>query len=195
MPCQVCFRYRTGAVLCDRCRRRLLSAPDSLLPGGVRLIAAFSHVGPARSLAHDLKYRGLTGYAGLVADAVTPRLPRLPLVPIPRAMTRRIKYGVDPSTEVAQAIALRMGVPVLPLLRPPIHTRRRAGGDHAAPVRPFGLRARPNTPVLVVDDVVTTGATVSAAIHALGPEMVAGAVSANAANQVSSLLRLAPIDP
>ena len=46
----------------------------------------------------------------------------------------------------------------------------------------------PGTGFMLVDDVVTTGRTLEAAIGLLGPEKVALAVSANAALPVSSLL-------
>jgi len=62
-------------------------------------------------------------------------------------------------------------------------------------VPPFVQRFAPSSQVLVVDDVVTTGLTVLAASSALGTDRVAGVVSANASNQVSSQLLGVPISP
>jgi predicted amidophosphoribosyltransferase len=165
----------------------LRPAPDRLLPGGLRLVSAFEHDGPAKALIHGLKYRGVLGYERLVARIVAPRLPRLPLVPIPRSLSRRLAYGVDGAAVIADAIAADLEVPVLRLLHPPIHHTRRAGGDHRRPVAGFALTTRPSVPVILVDDVVTTGATLVAATVSLGQGMVSLAVAANVVPVVSSL--------
>ena len=187
MLCQACFAIG-GGLLCERCRDLMRPAPDRILSGGVRLMAAFEHSGPARALVHQLKYRGLTGYADLVALVLAPSIPALPLVPVPRVWTRQLKYGLDPAVVLAERIAKSKGVPVIKSLVAPIHTRRRAGGDHSRPVAPFRISRMPVTGFVLVDDVVTTGKTLEAAIDLFGPERVALAVSANAAPPVSSLL-------
>ena len=186
MLCQACYRP-ARALLCERCRHLMRPAPDRILSGGVRLMAAFEHSGPARSLVHQLKYRGLTGYADLVTAVLAPLLPALPVVPVPRVWARQLKYGLDPAVVLAERIAKSKGVPVIKSLVAPIHTRRRAGGDHSRPVAPFRISRMPTTRFVLVDDVVTTGRTLEAAIGLLGPEKVALAVSANAAPPVSSL--------
>ena len=152
-------------------------------------------VGPARVLSHHLKYRALVGYARLVAGLVANRVPVVPLVPVPRALSRRLRYGIDPAVEIAASMSTLTGAPVLRVLRPRVHSRRRAGGDHGAPVAGLSLRYRVENPVALVDDVVTTGATVQSAIEEIGRLNVAYVVSANAANQVSSLPVGEPIYP
>jgi predicted amidophosphoribosyltransferase len=137
---------------------------------------------------HQLKYRGLTGYADLVALVLAPKIPAVTVVPVPRVWTRQLKYGVDPAVVLAERIAKTMGVGVIKSLVSPIHTRRRAGGDHSKPVAPFRIAGTPAGRFVLVDDVVTTGRTLEAAISLLGPEVVAMAVCANAAPPVSSLL-------
>ena len=161
-------------------------APDRLLPGGLRLHAAFEHEGPAKTLVHHLKYRGVTLYAELVADILAERIPPIPLVPVPRALSRRLKYGVDPARVIAAALGERLRVPVFDVLIAPLHAPRRAGRDHSRSVRSFPTRSRLRFPVVIVDDVVTTGSTVSAAIEAIGLELV-GAVAA--ANVVANVVR------
>jgi predicted amidophosphoribosyltransferase len=151
------------------------------------LVAAFEHSGPARVLVHQLKYRGLTGYADVVAMILGPRLPELPIVPVPRVWSRQLQYGVDPAVVLAERLARSIRVPVIKSLSAPIHTRRRAGGDHSKPVAPLRMTRVPAGGVMLVDDVVTTGRTLEAAIGLLGAERVALAVCANAAPQVSSL--------
>lgn len=162
-------------------------APERLLDGRLRVIAPFEHEGAARSLMHLLKYRGLTGYAQLVAEMLAERLPEVPLVPVPRAISRRVRYGVDPALVIARAISVRSGQPVVRALAAPLHSRRRAGGDHSLAPGPFRLRRRPSSPVIAVDDVVTTGSTLSAAVAALGDQSVTCAAAANLVSDVSSL--------
>ncbi len=180
MLCQACHRFHSGHLLCAACRQQLRLASDRLLPGGVRLIAAFEHSGPAKTLIHHFKYRGLAEYADLAASVLAKRLPELPLLPVPRARTRRFRYGIDPARALADRLARHLGVPVLSLLQPPLHSHRRAGGDHSRVVTEFRLRQAPEGPVLVVDDVVTTGATMLSAIISIGENRVRAAVAANA---------------
>ncbi|MGH8946239.1 MAG: ComF family protein [Acidimicrobiia bacterium] len=179
MVCLVCHRLAPTR-LCPECRRGLRPAPEGLLAGGVRLVAGFEHTGPAKTLVHHFKYRGIAGYADLVAALLVPRMPPAPLVPVPRALTRRIRYGIDPGRVLARRISRLTGSPVAPVLRSPLHGRRRAGGDHGRPVAPFRIGGPMPPAVVLVDDVVTTGATLEAAIAALGPDRVLMAIAANA---------------
>lgn len=149
-------------------------------------MAAFEHIGPAKTLVHRLKYQGIAGYPAMVADALASRIPALPIVPVPRAITRRMRYGIDPTGEIARSLGRLIGVPVLDLLESPLHSRRRAGRNHATSVARFRPRGLSPYPVMVLDDVVTTGTTILSAAESIGGERVALAV---AANVVSSLRR------
>ncbi len=180
--CSSCH-VRCSGLLCDRCRRTLREAPDRILAGGIRLVAAYEHEGAARDLVHGLKYRGHTGYADMVVAAVVDRVPRAPVVPVPRAWSRQLAFGVDPSREIAVRLARRLGVPLCDLLSPPWHSLRRAGGDHSRPAPRFGLERLPSGPYLLVDDVVTTGATVLSAGKTLGLDRLALVVAGNVADR------------
>lgn len=151
------------------------------------MVASFEHVGAARQLVHLLKYRGVLDVADMAAEVLAPKIPQLPLVPVPRALSRRLRYGVDPALEIALRLSRRINAPVVRALGAPMHSRRRAGRDHDAPVSSLPLRMRTPGPIVVVDDVVTTGATVEAACRALGFGNVQMAVAASAVSGVSSL--------
>jgi predicted amidophosphoribosyltransferase len=156
-------------------------ARDRIIEHGIRLVPAFEHGGAARDLIHHLKYRGIGGYPELVARTVARRLPTLPVAPIPRAYTRHLKYGVDAARLIANALAGELETRVMNLFYPQLHTKRRAGRDHTASVPTFVLKDDPPQPVILVDDVYTTGATVSAAIESIGADRVFCVVVANAA--------------
>lgn len=182
MVCAVCHAP-TSSMLCRSCRLQLTPAPERLLDGGLRVVAAFIHEGPAKALVHDLKYRGSVGYARLVAEVIGHRVPPIPLVPVPRALSRLIRYGVDPAVELARAVSKVTGGPVVQVLGRPLHAPRRAGGDHDRIPAPFRV-ARPLPPsMIVVDDVVTTGATVLAACRSMGRDRVALVLTANSAKR------------
>lgn len=185
MLCQGCHTIGRG-FLCARCREQLRPAPERILEGGIRLVAAFEHVGVAREMVHGLKYRGLTSFADLVVETVADRVPQLPIVPVPRTWSRQIRYGIDPAREIGLRLARSLDVPLLDLLWAPLHARRRAGGDHKRP--PPDLRARNSAmgPIVLVDDVVTTGATIRSAARTLGSERIALVLSANMTDTVSS---------
>lgn len=134
-------------------------------------------------MVHELKYRGVVGFAGLAASMIVERVPLLPMVPVPRGLGRRLRYGVDGALELALSLSALTGAPVFRLLRAPLHSPRRAGGDHKSPAPAFGLRRAFPGQVVVVDDVVTTGATIEAAVRALGRGRVALAVTANSAKR------------
>ena len=113
-----------------------------------------------------------------MTKALSPFAPTV--VPVPRAQLRSWRYGVDPALELARALA-GPGLVVATVLRAgwwwPGHTGRNVDGRRSPRFLPIGVV--PSGSVLV-DDVVTTGATLRAASDALGV-VVRRAVSATGA--------------
>jgi predicted amidophosphoribosyltransferase len=90
------------------------------------------------------------------------------LVPVPRALLRRWRYGVDPAHELTWAVASLTGVPVVDALASDWWHPARAGVATRRRGVPRLRRRRPVPPAAVlVDDVLTTGATLTAAAAAL----------------------------
>ena len=156
-------------VLCRTCGQSIRRAGEVRLESGLLIRSLFVHEGAIRAAVHALKYRG----ADLIATVLAPGLAGLlpadtsALIPVPRALARRIRYGVDPGRLLAHAVGLSAGVPVADVLRAPmLHWSqvrvRRADGLQFRPVMPAPRRA------VLIDDVLTTGATITAAAAACG---------------------------
>lgn len=138
---------------------------------GVLVRSLFVHEGPARRLVHRLKYEAVAGIAGRLAPAMVSLLPRgcSALVPVPRVVARRARYGVDPALALARALGDLSGIPVVSALRADLWNRHRAGrrGVRRGVPRFSQLRRVPRSAMLI-DDVVTTGATLQAAAAVTG---------------------------
>lgn len=175
--CAACGRScRPEAALCTRCSRRLAEA-DPLDGGGVpgldRAWSSASHEGVARDLVAALKFRRLLPVADLIADRIQWLAPGTLLsgtmVPVPTAPLRSLARGFDPAAEIAAALAQRTGLPLNACLS------RRGGGRQVGKRRserighPPVIQARGEVPrsVLLIDDVLTTGSTLSACARAL----------------------------
>jgi predicted amidophosphoribosyltransferase len=175
--CAACAaRCGSEAVLCERCERELATSPRVIEPGppGVDLaVAASPFDGPARRLVHGLKYGRRLSLAGEAAAAMMRALPPRELagavVPVPAGPWRWRWRGFDPAEEIAHALAARAELPVVNCLRRARGRRqvgRRRSDRLARPPRVWATVACPRE-ALLVDDVWTTGATLSACARAL----------------------------
>jgi predicted amidophosphoribosyltransferase len=177
--CLACRRLEEGS-LCAGCRGGLRPAPERYVAGAGTIRAAYLHTGVARGLVHQLKYGGVLAAGRVLAEGMAPLVEAgAVLVPVPRVGWRRLRYGVDPALQLASELARLTGAAVEPLLRAPFWGRARAGGRHGHAPRFRGSGRPASGRLLLVDDVVTSGATLAAAGRLL-PE-VAGGLAATAA--------------
>lgn len=144
-----------------------------------RVTTPYALAAPLNRQIHALKYRGARKLArplGLLLAAALPAaaLDVDALVPVPLHCSRRRERGYNQATEIARAVARETG---LPLMRRGIERRRptAAQTDLSADARAANLagafsaeRNLSAARLMIVDDVLTTGATVNALALALG---------------------------
>ena len=194
--CALCAAPSGSELLCPPCAEGLPHAgaacPRCALatPGGVcracrehpppwrEAQAAFAYAYPLDRLLHALKYRGALAHAPFLAHALAGRVNRAGaprpdmLVAMPLSAARQRTRGYNQAIEIARPLGRRVGLPLVGALRriedtPPLASlpwRDR----HRAVARAFAANdlARGRS-IALVDDILTTGATLRAATRAL----------------------------
>jgi ComF family protein len=174
---------------CERCGHPGQPATCSwcrLLPPYVRAARSvcWMHRGSGAAIVHALKYGGWHA----IADGIAERMARLAwpedvleerslLVPVPLSASRLRERGYNQSARIADALASRWGIPARDdlLVRARATTtqtkltpeQRLANVSNAFRVAARAASAFRNAHVVVVDDVVTTAATLNACAAAL----------------------------
>ena len=163
--CPRCALPSPGAAVCGRC----LAEP----PGYDATVAVLAYDFPADALVHALKFRGELALAPFLGRLLAARISDLSVdrvVPVPLSDARLRSRGYNQAVEIARHIAptkldvdvcVRRGDGVPQIELPWDERRRNVRGA-------FGCK-RPLTgaSVAVVDDVMTTGATLDELAHTL----------------------------
>lgn len=147
----------------------------------VTVIGVAPHHGEIRDLVLGLKFGRERANARALADVVLRVVPSF-VVPdsvvtwAPTTARHRRERGMDHAEEIARWVAVGSGLPIRKMLRR-LDDRNQAGLGRAERQNGPVFVARPmrtRVPCVVIDDVVTTGATFRAAASAL---VLAGASS------------------
>lgn len=193
-----------GAWLCDRCLDGIAYLDLTRdIPGvGVTTVALGTpppflheirsvawHQAPLRQAVHAIKYEGATVLQGVLGEILADYWQRLPLVvdvivPVPLHPSRQRQRGYNQSELLAKAFGEQVGLPVhVGSVERRRNTRAQVGlsrterltnVEGAFICRNVSLDGQR---VLLIDDVYTTGATLSACAHAL---RLGGAASVSA---------------
>jgi ComF family protein len=192
LVCVLCGSKRKickGFGVCEDCMRRLPYAHATKhLSDGTDVISAMFHEEDAARLVYMLKYgdggRITGGYAAYVlaafiAEAVQRELKEpLPadtiVVPVAQHRRRYLLRGYNPARLLARALAEKLDLKLAAALRKTVYTPHQTGlsyrdRQHNVSDTFYALPGicKDHSCVLLVDDVVTTGATLRACTQAL----------------------------
>lgn len=184
---------RVGVPVCAACRVDLIPEVRTRVTHGLTVTSALRYDDAVRRIVIAFKNEGRTELAAPLAatlrvavDAALPPAGRVALVPMPRTRRSRSERGYDPVRLLLRRARLPFADPL------------RLGGAPADQIRldraarqanlAGSMRVRGSAPasVLLVDDVVTTGATLAEARRALA---ASGARVVGAATLASTPLR------
>ncbi len=175
--CAACGRLGVGGGLCSPCARRFAESRPVRGVGPPGTDFAWSsalHQGVARDLVAALKFRRLLSVAELMAERIERLAPAAArggtIVPVPTARRRTFSRGFDPALEIAARLAERSGLALECACLRRVGGGRQVGRRRAERLgRPPRVEAVAESPrsVLLLDDVLTTGASVSACARAL----------------------------
>lgn len=159
--------------VCDSCATELARArPLSLsIPGADQALAAATYTDTPRALVTALKFGRRVALATVAAEALARLAPAgaEAVVPVPADPWRLRLRGFDPAALIAADLARRLDIPLSCCLERR-HGRRQVGKARAERLaaRPVvRIVAEPPVRTLLIDDVVTTGATLAACARAL----------------------------
>jgi len=166
-----------GSWFCVACRDQCEPVAHD---GTLALRAAGAHAGPLRAAIHRLKYGGEPGLATELGALVALELARDlargvtvdAVVPVPLHRSRAAARGYDQAALLARAVAERTGLPLRPVLhriregRPQVELDRAARAANVRGAFVAEASSLRGLRVAIVDDVATTGATLSDAAAA-----------------------------
>lgn len=197
-PCMLCAAYAGGSEICQACAQQVKSTPwgvSSLGFSGRRIPVLWRehYGGPLTPIIYGAKYRGDWGQARLLGACLgalpKPWLGNPPVViPVPLTNKRLGARGYNQSQMIAAEAARHWGLALKPRwLKKTKHTRRQATLSLSQRGQNLceSFQAHANLAgqrVLLIDDIMTTGATLREAMRAIdkaGGTVISAAVIAH----------------
>lgn len=193
-PTWCCRCGRIGDFLCSRCHGELefvlaedlrpvlqakLGDDEVVALDGLR--ATFNYNQLLATMIHQYKYAKITGLAPLFGYWLyqfAPLPTQINLITyIPIHARRRRERGFNQAELLARQLAARLDLPCRPLLERPVYREKQARSRSAAErlvkardifrALPAQAAEQVNQQILIIDDVVTTGATINQAAKVL----------------------------
>lgn len=156
-----------GAPRCDGCTRRERT---------LRVVALFCDVGPGRTLFHFYKHEACRGVLDLALEAgMRPAIRELlasaaSVVPVPPSAAGARRRGWDPAALLAGKLGRAAGLSVAEALGRSSGAQQKALGAadrQGSLAELLWVRRTPPDPVLLVDDLCTTGASLESCAQVL----------------------------
>ena len=178
LKCICCDEYAQGEPLCPDCRQALEAMRLSRgQAGDDQVRSVFRYDGTAKQLVLALKLENVADAGIPLADAMAETVREMQLPPdtvltwVTMPDIRRRQRGIDHGRRLCEAVAARAGLPAQQLLSRTgrFHTQR--GFSREERLRNLDgtvvCNVSVTTPVLLIDDVLTTGATISVCAESL----------------------------
>lgn len=183
---------KIGTILCDSCKYDIVNDADGLCVACDRLADGYlccahaglidqgwyvaQRAGTLERVIDQYKFYNARAAYRPLADLLITRLPDLPpdtlVVPIPTVAQHIRQRGYDHMALIGRRVARARDVTYAPILERRTNTKQRDAGralrfEQAAQAFAVHGTIDPERPYLILDDVVTTGATLQAAAQLL----------------------------
>lgn len=162
--CRICAVPFSGNDICGQCQRKP--------PPYHRIIAPFRYTPPISDLIHQLKYRKMLHVGRILGELLSNHLHALDLgpvdalIPVPLHWRRQISRSFNQSNEISKQVSKRLGIPMdIKAVKRMRHTppqvslgpKQRKRNMHRA----FMAKEISYSSVMIIDDVITSGSTVT----------------------------------
>lgn len=195
--CPICSRFSVNQAICGQCQQNI--------PPYRYLWASSYYQPPIPNLLHEYKHLHYTAYqkvlTHIMLDNPPPWLAYLKIdavLAMPISKMRRLYRGFNQSDELAQAIAQHYSLPLLPhdwLIRKHkapqstlTYQQRQRNIKHSFQFNPRYTHSLHQKTILIIDDIVTTNASISelsrVLIQAGSAQVLAWVVATNLAKKI-----------